>query len=126
MENLAKTLFHLVLILILYGCNDLSSKNSRIDFIKDNREELELTVNQILKGKWEIEKAQEFLTKKRINLRINEVNKEDMLVSFMIDGMLDNCIGIAYSGKGKEAHICGGTTVDWENLFDHWYFLNSI
>jgi hypothetical protein len=124
--SLRKLYFILILTSFFVGCEDLSSKAARKEYIIENKKHLEFAVEKLLKKEWDTFEAQRFLTRQGIELGINEVRIEDEVVSFMIDGILDNCIGIAYSRLGKEAHICGGNTMDWELLLRNWYFLNSI
>jgi len=47
---------------------------------------------------------------------------DDGTISFTMDGMLDNCYGIAYSETGKNPQIndCGDI-IRWEKINDHWY-----
>jgi hypothetical protein len=47
---------------------------------------------------------------------------EDGIVSFTIDGFLDNCYGIAYSETGKQPYTndCG-RIINWTKIGDNWY-----
>lgn len=126
MTQLKDAFMVILSIFIMFSCNDLNSRAGRLDLIKDNKADLELVVVNLLNSSWTEKEVQEYLNKKRIPLTIDEVNKENGTVSFVIDGMLDNCSGIAYSRTGKKAYICGGNTVDWERLLENWYFINSI
>jgi hypothetical protein len=127
MASVLKTMcVGLLLVFLLLGCSDLSSKESKIEFIREHQRELELAVDHLLSSKWTIETANRFLHQKGIVLSIVEVNKEDRVVSFFIDGMIDNCYGIAYSESGKQGQLCGGRIVNWEQLVDKWYDLISI
>ena len=121
-----KLFFVLMFTLTIYSCSELSSKDSRKEYILENKKVLDLVVQKLLDKEWDVENAYSYLDQHGLKLTINEVRQEEKIVSFMIDGMLDNCTGIAYSRLGLEAHICGGNTKDWEMLIENWYFLNSI
>jgi len=43
-------------------------------------------------------------------------------IIFTIDGMLDNCVGIAYSKDNKNPGYTNcGRIIEWKKLEDHWY-----
>jgi len=43
-------------------------------------------------------------------------------VIFTLDGMLDNCVGIAYSKDNKNPGYTNcGRIIEWKKLDDHWY-----
>ncbi len=50
------------------------------------------------------------------------ITLDDGTISFTMDGMLDNCYGIAYSetGENPETNDCGDI-IRWEKISDHWY-----
>lgn len=44
-------------------------------------------------------------------------------VIFALDGMLDNCVGIAYSEANKSPGYTNcGRIIEWKKLDDHWYW----
>jgi len=127
MRKLRKNLLlYLSISLLLCSCGDTDSKKARIELIEENETVLKFTVVNLLNSTWTWNEAQNYIDQKGLKLTLQEVNKDKKIVSFMIDGILDNCSGIAYSENGQEAHLCGGKTVDWVRLFDNWYFVNSI
>ncbi|QHT68990.1 hypothetical protein GXP67_21210 [Rhodocytophaga rosea] len=125
-EGIKNNLDRLSFPLSTRGCHDLSSKNSKIELIKAHQSELELVVDYLLNDRCTIAAAQNFLYRNGIPLGIIDVNKQDRVISFFIDGLTDDCYGIAYSETGKQGKLCGGQIVDWENLVDKWYNLSSI
>jgi len=48
---------------------------------------------------------------------------EDGTIVFTIDGMLDNCVGIAYSDDNSNPGYTNcGRIIEWRKLDEHWYF----
>lgn len=48
---------------------------------------------------------------------------EDGTIVFTLDGMLDNCVGIAYSDDNSNPGYTNcGRIIEWRKLDDHWYF----
>ena len=51
---------------------------------------------------------------------------EDGTIIFTIDGILDNCVGVAYSEDNvNPGYTNCGRLVEWRRLEDHWYFWYS-
>lgn len=48
---------------------------------------------------------------------------EDGTILFTLDGMLDNCVGIAYSeDNSNPGYTNCGRIIEWRKLDEHWYF----
>ncbi|MBE7177796.1 MAG: hypothetical protein INR69_15425 [Mucilaginibacter polytrichastri] len=111
-------LYQIAVLPILWGINHVKLRM----FISENKTELERVSNNILDKKWDWDQAVNYMRSKNMPVRLTQHIKKEKTVLFFINGLTDNCHGIAYSRSGKRTkeNSCG-TLVNWEQLEGHWY-----
>lgn len=106
------------LFILSYG--QLISASDRI-FFSLHRSSMTEVVTAINKSKNENRQ----ITIPQLNFALVDT-LEDGTVVFTIDGILDNCVGIAYSIDNiNPGYTNCGRIIEWRRLDDHWFFWYS-
>jgi hypothetical protein len=110
--------FSVTMFIISYG--HLMKASDRI-FFMTHRESMTEVVSHIKKSRQE---NREFAIPQLKYALVDTL--EDGTIVFTLDGILDNCVGIAYSDDNvNPGHTNCGRIIEWRRLDDHWYIWYS-
>lgn len=110
--------FYVLLLPIIWGVNGL---RERI-YIYKHRANLEIIANNILISKLSIDEANEILKSENSILKVICVPKENKHVLFLLEGVIDNCTGFAYSlTDNKPSQNCCGDLISWKKILMNWH-----
>ncbi len=91
-------------------------------FITEHQSELEKIATALINANISEADANLSLEEKGINLRIICHENNSKYVLFLVDGILDNCYGFAFTKeKNKPDNNCSGLLTSWEEIMPHWF-----
>jgi hypothetical protein len=110
--------FYIALLPMTWGINSIREKI----YLSQNDKILEKVATQILTDQISIQEANQMLQKKNLIVSVCFVPNEKKHVLFLINGMIDNCYGFAYSLTDEEPSQNGcGDLTSWKKIKKHWY-----
>lgn len=120
---LSLILFNLLIFPTVWGISQVKLRM----FVSANRTKLEYAANRLLDKKWNAENANRYLLQEKLLVSFEGKPGKDETVLFLIDSMLDNCMGIAFSRSGQvpTENDCG-KLVEWKKIEDNWYKWTTI
>ena len=92
-------------------------------FLVMNHKQLELVSDSVLHDHWTIDEANTYLSEHNLDVKINaNIELDQEMVFFFIDGFFGNCHGIAYSATPTSPTLarCGKIT-SWKPVRTNWY-----
>jgi hypothetical protein len=120
----------LTILLLFTSCVgvDLSDKNAPNPekIVSDNQAIVELCIQKLFDHSWSETEVNTHLKSNKIAAIVDFVDIEQRAVIFVVNGMIDNCVGFGYSEARQVGQLCDGATSWDEGIVGNWYLVSSI